>query len=320
LKKILLNALGLILTAAALYYIVDSFIAGAREAGGISNLLRFDLLLFLVSFVLMLLHLLAAAWAWQLVCALTGAAISFRQAFNVHFLAQVGKYIPGKVWGAVGKIGLSRNIGMSKTQTGHALILETLFIVSGCLLVSLPMIPLAASEVGLGGTVSVIMVVIAAAAILFTAHPGAFRRLLKLAGRIAGREIDVQDPGFINVLRLLPVYILVFMLQGVAFVYLARSFGLDLPLWPGMFILPTAVGIGFIAIFSPGGLGIREVSVVWLIAAVMPGTESGLASLVSIAARLWITLGEVIAFFVAIALWGYGFSLRAQKEKTSTDL
>ena len=319
LKKIILNTLGLLLTAAALYYIVDSFVTGAREAGGVSNLLQFDVLLFSVSFVFMMLHLLSAAWAWQLVCALTGAKITFRQAFNVHFLAQVGKYIPGKVWGAVGKIGLSRNLGMSRTQTGHALILETLFIVAGCLLISLPMIPLAAAEVGLGGTVSVIMVVATALAVMLTAHPGAFRKLLKLAGRIAGREIDIQDPGFVNVLRLLPVYILVFVLQGIAFVLMARSFGMELPIWPGTFILPTAVGIGFLAVFSPGGLGVREVSIVWLLAAVSPSVDAGLASLVSIAARLWITLGEVIAFFIAIALWGYGFSLRSGEESGTSE-
>lgn len=303
-KKVIFNILGLLLTFAAMYYIVDSFVRGADEAGGISNLLQFDVRLFILSFVLMLLHLLAAAWSWMLVCGVAGAGISFGNAFNVHFLAQVGKYVPGKVWGALGKIGLSRKIGMTRTQTGHALILESLFIVAGCLLMSLPVIPLAAGEVGLGSTVSVLMVAASAVVVIFTAHPGAFRVLLKLAGRIAGREIDIQDPGFGNVLRLLPVYILVFLTQGLAFVFLARSFGISLPFWPGMFLMPTAVGIGFLAVFSPGGLGIREISLVWLIAAVMPEVEPGLASLVSIAARLWITLGEGLAFLVALAWWG----------------
>ncbi|MFO8183857.1 MAG: lysylphosphatidylglycerol synthase domain-containing protein [Candidatus Aegiribacteria sp.] len=303
-RKTLLNILGLLLTAAALYYIVDSFLQGAHEAGGVSNLLRFDPFLFGVSFLFMLLHLLAAAWSWMLVCGAAGARIPFGQAFNVHFLAQVGKYIPGKVWGAVGKIGLSRKLGMTRTQTGHALILESLFIVAGCLLMSLPVIPLAAEEIGMGGTVSVLTVAAAAAVVLFTAHPGAFRKLLKLAGRITGRDIDIEDPGFSRVIKLLPVYVLVFLLQGVAFVFLARSFGMELPFWPGMFLLPTAVGIGFLAVFSPGGLGIREVSLVWLIAVVMPAAGPGQASLISIAARLWITLGEGMAFLIAIAWWG----------------
>lgn len=312
-KKILLHVIGLLLTAAALYYLVDSFLSGAAQAGGFSNLLTFDPLLFAVSFFLMLLHLLAAAWSWMLVCRVAGAKIPFGQAFNIHFLAQVGKYIPGKVWGAVGKIGLSRKIGMSSTETGHALILESLFIVAGCLLMSLPVIPMAAQQIGLGTTLSVIIVAASAAVVLFTAHPGAFRKLLKIVGSITGKDINIEDPGFANVLKLLPVYILVFLLQGVAFVFLARSFGMNLPFYPGAFLLPTAVGIGFLAVFSPGGLGIREISLVWLIGIVMASVEPGQASLVSIAGRLWITLGEAVAFLVAVVWWGTG-----RKEKQNS--
>ncbi|MCK4807515.1 MAG: flippase-like domain-containing protein [Candidatus Aegiribacteria sp.] len=316
-KKTLFHVIGLLLTAAALYYLIDSFLSGAAEAGGFSNLLLFDPLLFAISFLLMVLHLLAAAWSWMLVCSVAGAKISFGEAFNVHFLAQVGKYIPGKVWGAVGKIGLSRKIGMSSTKTGHALILETLFIVAGCLLMSLPVIPLAARRIGLGTTISVIIVVASVAVVLFAAHPGAFKKLLKIVGSITGKDFNIEDPGFANILKLLPVYILVFLLQGVAFVFLSRSFGMHLPFYPGAFLLPTAVGIGFLAIFSPGGLGIREISLVWLIGIVMISIEPGQASLISIAARLWITLGEALAFLIAVVWWGAG---RKEKKLISSSL
>ncbi|MCK5065448.1 MAG: flippase-like domain-containing protein [Candidatus Fermentibacteraceae bacterium] len=302
-KKIVFNIIGLILTAAALYYLVDSFLKGTAEAGGFGNLLSFNPTLFIISFVLMILHLLAAAWSWMLVCSTAGARISFRQAFNIHFLAQVGKYIPGKVWGAVGKIGLSKKIGISAVRTGHALILESLFIIAGCLLASLPVIPMAAEKIGMGTTLSVLIVLAVAGVVIFTAHPGAFRKLLKMITSVTGKDIDIQDPGFASVLKLLPVYLLVFLLQGIAFVFLARSFGMNLPFFPGAFLLPTAVGIGFLAVFSPGGLGIREISLVWLIGIVLTGGEPGQASLVSIAARLWITLGEALAFVAALILW-----------------
>ncbi len=303
-KKIIFNIVGLILTAAALYYLVDSFLKGAAEAGGFENLLSFNPILFILSFMLMILHLLAAAWSWMLVCGVAGARISFRQAFNIHFLAQVGKYIPGKVWGAVGKIGLSKKIGIPAARTSHALILESLFIIAGCLLVSLPVIPRAASRIGMGTTLSVLIVLGVAGVVIFTAHPGAFRRLLSIITSLTGKDIDIQDPGFSSVLKLLPVYLLVFLLQGIAFVFLARSFGMDLPIFPGAFLLPTAVGIGFLAVFSPGGLGIREISLVWLIGIVVTSGEPGQASLVSIAARLWITLGEALAFVAALIWWG----------------
>ena len=312
--RTLLSVIGLLLTAVALFYVGDTFVKGTSEAGGLSNLFSFDLALFSISVVLLGFHLAAAAWSWKLVCGVVGASISFREAFNVHFLAQVGKYIPGKVWGAVGKVGLSKKIGMSSLQTGHALVLESLFIISGCLLTAIPVVPMIAINLGFGSGVSILVVAAAACIIVLTAHPGAFSRLLGLISRISGKEIDLEEIGFTSVLRILPVYLLVFLLQGVAFVYLARSFGLDLPMFPGAFLLPTAVGVGFLAIFSPGGLGVREVSLVWLIGVALPLAEPAQASLVSIAARLWITLGEALAFVVAISLWGGSSALKVLRD------
>ncbi len=302
--RAVMNVLGILLTGVAVYYLVASLLRGTREAGGLEELLRFDPLLFAASFALMLLHLMAAAWSWQLVCATAGHRLTYMQAFNVHFVAQVGKYIPGKVWGAVGKVGLSRRLGMSRTQTGHALMLETLFITSGSLVVALPLVPMAAGNLGVGPAMGVAAVAGLIAVVVLTAHPGALRKVLDWMTSLTGREFDIVEPGFGRVLRLMPVYVLVFLLQGAAFVLLAWSFGLRIPLIPGVFLLPTAVAVGFLAVFAPGGLGVREVSLVWLLAAVLPQPEPGLTSLLAIASRLWITLGEAIALVMALSAMG----------------
>lgn len=309
-RRTLLTAAGLLLTGVALSYLVHTFARSAAEAGGAANLFSFDPLLFSASLAVLMLHLMTAAWTWQLVCRRAGSRLTYRQAFNVHFLAQVGKYIPGKVWGAIGKVGLSRTVGMSNLQTGHALVLEALLILSGCLIIAIPVVPLAASEIGLGTPTGIAVVAAAALAVIFTAHPGAFRKVTALARRLTGRNLDFEDTGFASVIRLLPLYVVLFLLQGVAFVLLARSFGLDLPWMPGAFLMPTAVGVGFLVLLSPGGLGVREVSLVWLIALVRPGTDPGLATLVSLAALLWVTLGETIAFVIALISWGWRKAFR----------
>ncbi len=82
------------------------------------------------------------------------------------------------------------------------------------------------------------------------------------------------------------------------------SFGLDLPFFPGVFIYPAAMGIGYLAIFAPGGLGARELTTVWLVHLVLPECEPGLAELTAIMARLWITAGEAIAFGISFPVYG----------------
>jgi hypothetical protein len=311
---------GLLLAGVALYYLTGSFVSGIREAGGLSNLLSFNPLLFAASFAAVQVHLIAAAWSWQMVCRAAGSPVSFRSAYTVHYLSQIGKYIPGKVWAAIGKVGLSRRIGMPGVNTGHALVLETIFIVAGCLLVTLPVIPSAAVTLGLGYWTGITAVVLGVGLLLLTAHPGVFSRLVRVAGRVSGRTIEHVEPGFGTVLKLLPVYLLVFLSLGFSFVLLAWSFGLELPLFPGMFIFPAAMGIGYLVIFAPGGLGVREVALVSLIKLVFPTAEPGLPELVSVASRLWITAAEGLAFLLSVFLWeGGGSILRALRRDSAPE-
>ncbi len=301
----LLNWIGLLLAAAALFYLGRSFSEGLRQES-LSDLLSFHVGLFVASFLVLMVHMLLAALSWKMVSGVVGCPVTFRQAFAIHFLTQVGKYLPGKLWAAVGKVGLTRRLGLSGVRASHAMVLESLFIVSGSLLVGLPLVPVAADRLGLGPVLSLAAVALVVLVLIMTCHPTAFQRLLRWLSRITGKELEAGDPGFLNVLKLLPVYLLVFLSQGVAFVLLAWSFGLRIPMFPGMFVFPMAMAIGFIVVFAPGGLGVREVSLTWLVglATAAGAATAGGAELVSIAARLWITLAEGVAFIAALMAWG----------------
>jgi uncharacterized membrane protein YbhN (UPF0104 family) len=306
----LTTILGILIAVVALYYLADSLVSGVRGAGSLSSLLSFDPYLFILSFLAVNLHLIAAAWSWQVVCSAAGHPISLRQAYVVHYLSQIGKYVPGKVWAAIGKVGLSRRIGMPGIYAGHALVLESIFIAAGCLLVTLPVVPAASTALGLGTWSGIGAVAAGIFLLLSLAHPRTFAFLMRLAARVTGKKIDTVRTGFGTVLRLIPVYLVVFLSLGFSFVLLAWSFGLDLPLFPGMFIFPAAMGIGYVVVFSPGGLGIREVSLVWLIELVFPAAEPGLPELLSIASRLWITFAEGLSFLLSVFLWqGSGSAL-----------
>ncbi|MBD3369171.1 hypothetical protein GF402_02260 [Candidatus Fermentibacteria bacterium] len=302
----LFNVLGVLLAAVALVYLARSFHQGLTRAGSLSALLSFKPWLFAASMALLMVHMCLAALSWMMVSGIVGCPVSYGQAFAIHFLTQVGKYVPGKVWAAVGKVGLTRTLGLSATKASHAMVLESLFIVSGSMIVALPLVPVAADHLGMGRVLSLVAVSVTAGALVLTAHPTAFRRTLRFVGRITGKTLSCEDPGFFNVVRLLPIYLLVFLTQGLAFVLLAWSFGTDLPLYPGMFVFPMAMVIGFIVVFAPGGLGVREVTLSWLVALSAPTVGPGQAELLSIAARLWITLVEALAFGIAVFLWGGG--------------
>lgn len=302
----LLTLAGFVFVAVSLYFLSASLSRGIRESGGIGNLLDFSPGLLLLSFVALELHLLACGLAWKLVAALTGGRLGLWKAYSIHFLAQVGKYIPGMVWSALGKFTLSRDSGMTGTQTGHALVLETVFIVFGCILTAMPLVPGAARAAGLDGPTAVWLAVGMGLLILSASHPAVFGLVLRLASKLTGRRIEARRAPFKEILGIIPVYVLIFVFVGTGFWLLALGFGLRLPLFPGIFLYPTAFGIGYLVVLAPGGLGVRELALVWLIRMAAPEAEPGLAELAALAGRIWITIGEAVALVISMIIYGKG--------------
>ena len=288
----------------SMWFLGSSFLTGVEEAGGIDNLLHFHVPLFISASLLMAAHLTLAGYTWTLVTGTTGGHLGFRKGFSIHFLSQVGKYVPGKVWAAMGKYTLSRDSGLSNAQTGQGLVLETVFIVLGCLITTLPLVPVAAGDAGFSVRTGMAVATGLAVILMASLHPVVFRRLSNVISKIMKSSDSPRNFSFTEMLKILFVYIAVFLTLGGSYWLMCLSFGLNLPFFPGVFIYPAAMGIGYLAIFAPGGLGARELTTVWLVHLVLPGCEPGLAELTAIVARLWITAGEAIAFGISFPVYG----------------
>jgi hypothetical protein len=279
-------------------------IRNINDAGGLNALLQFDPLLLLASFAMLQIHFLTAAWSWKRVSQVSGGRLRLRKAYAIHFVSLLGKYIPGKVWAAVGKVGLSKQAGMTTASAGRALVLETLFIVTCSLLVSLPLVPMISDKLGVDIFLGFAAVGTVISALLLTAHPGAHRKMTGLVRRITGRDLSCVDPGFSSVLRLIPVYLFVYFLLGISFHLLALSFGVHLPFWPCIALFPTSVGVGFLVLLAPAGIGVSEVTLLWLMNLIAAPGERAALPLLALASRLWLTVSELLAFTIAVSLWG----------------
>lgn len=300
----LMAVLGVAFIALSMWFLGGSLVAGVQEAGGLGNLLEFNIPLFVLSSVVLAGHLAMAGYTWDFVTRTAGGRLGFVRGFAIHFLSQVGKYVPGKVWAAMGKFSLSRNAGLTPAQTGQGLVLETVFIVIGCLLTTIPLMPVVAAEAGIGSLAGTVMAVAVALVLIASVHPFLFGRLARLAARVMKTRGELRECSYGEMLGLLPVYIGVFLLLGIAFWVLSLSFGLVMPFFPGILVYPAAMGIGYLAIFAPGGLGARELTTVWLIHLIVPGCDPGLAELTALVGRIWITIGELIAFGISFPMYG----------------
>jgi uncharacterized membrane protein YbhN (UPF0104 family) len=252
-------------------------------------------LLALASLVLLVAYLYSAALWGLMVREMGGHNLRLVSGLRVFFTANLGRYLPGKLWQIAGLAYLSRAEGVpASTATGSA-ILGQGFSLAGATLVGAGVLLEGGRGVGLGGawTVGLLLALL----LVFTV-PAFLRAFLRLWFRLARGETpkDIPlSPAF--GLRWLGLYALGWVFQGLAFWILARSLGLGLMGLEGVPAYPAAYVLGYLALFAPAGVGVREGV---LTAVLQPMLGTGALAL-AVIARLWTTAVELL---LAVSLAG----------------
>lgn len=234
---------------------------------------------------------------------LTGSRVSFRDAFTLFHLANITRYLPGRIWGVVRLLSLSRRFGLSKTAVGSSLTghvgVETALggLIALSLLFSTPMRQIATSvlETFSGQTVLLtvgVMGCLAGVVFLIPQLADRARQFLKTVVPLLG---NVRLLG-----NVLSSHCLLWLCQGFAFFLFVRSFAAVQ--WADVGVLTACFAfawvVGFLSLLTPGGLGIREGLLGVLLANYMPATQ---ATLVALLCRLWMLSAEML--LALIAFW-----------------
>ena len=244
-------------------------------------------LLALSSLVLLLAYVYSAGLWGLMVREIGGAEVGFVPSLRVFFTANLGRYVPGKLWQIAGLAFLAKGEGVSAGTATGAAILGQAFSLAGATLVGAGVLLGSGRGPSFGGGW-------AAAVLLFlllgAAAPGILKALLSLWFRLARQTVPGEfrpDPAF--GVRWMGLYAIGWVLQGLAFWILTRSLGFELTLLEGVPAYPAAYFAGYVMLFAPAGVGVREgVLVVFL----GPILGAG-AAVVAIVARLWTTVVEL---------------------------
>jgi len=252
--------------------------------------------------------------AWRIALARLGGHLSLVDAHRVWYLGNFGRYVPGKVLQLAGTAYFARAKGVSPVLAVSASLAAQLFVLGAGILVAGAAAP-SLDRPGLAAYRTVGMAAaVAFLAIVLTPLLGvAYRAGLRLIGR---SEYYTPLP-WSERLVLLVVNLGAWIVLGVGF-WLFLGGVTDLP---GDAFLP-AVGIcaagyvaGYLAVFVPGGLGVREGVYAALLSLYIPPSVS---VAVAILARLWMTACEVVAAGLLVARYGIG-DLRAAQPSTPVD-
>ena len=234
-----------------------------------------------------------------------GATLSVATGLRAYFISQFGKYVPGKVWVIVLRVGMLGNIGISRTAVGITAMYETLVAMgAGALIGALLAHQLAPAQTGLQG-MSVYWV------LPFAFAPVGLVGLNRFVNRMSRWRKGPDAPQLPRVKLHLVLLGLMqasagWLLLGVSLWMTVR--GLHGGEWPltgdGLVRLISinaiAYVIGFVAFFMPAGGGVREFALQTLLAielrATMPAGEAeGLAAVTAIMLRSIWTAAELVA-------------------------
>ena len=228
----------------------------------------------------------ARLWAW-LLTHFGGPPVRLAAATAMILVANMGRYIPGKVFQLAGLALLAKREGVSGVQAGVAAVTGQVLNLLAAALVG-GWAAYAAGSISEGIGLAAGLAVVFAVAVLVGA--GGAERVLRWLLRRGGHEADVALPGRRVLGLCLAGYIVGWAVYGLAFFWLTRGAGLDVPLATAITAFSGAYFVGYISLV-PGGIGVREAGLSLLLAPVLgPQVSLMLAGL----QRVWITVGELL--------------------------
>ncbi len=222
---------------------------------------------------------------WRRLLAGWAQRLAYVQAARVWLVSNLGKYIPGAVWSVAGFVVLAQRAGIAAWAAGASVFaVQAVAVGTGVVLV-LAFTPGAESPLRLGA---------AALAAVATIGMLTWGWAVRLAAGLLRSANPITPLPLRSVAQGSALGLLSWLLHGTAFWLLARGLGL-----PGTLSLATAIGafalgnvLGIIAIFAPGGVGVREVV---LISLLTPELGAGGAVALSVASRILLTFAEIAA-------------------------
>ena len=226
-----------------------------------------------------------------------GAPISLSQSAWMIATTQIGKYIPGKVWYMIGRVYVGTKEKIDGKSLAVSMVLETCL-----LLISSSIIFLLSTIINGNYSIIYLSICIALTILAITVlHPRILSWTTNFILRLfKKREIQI-NASYPQIIRLSVYFFGLWIAQIIGFFLLIRAiFPISIT---NIFTVSAAYTlswiVGFAVVIAPGGLGVREGMMSLLLSSILP---TPLAIAISFIARIWITVFEVVVFFIGMAI------------------
>ncbi|MDB5331660.1 MAG: hypothetical protein JWP03_2811 [Phycisphaerales bacterium] len=255
---------------------------------------------------------------WRRILLGFGHRLPIAPATRIWSSSELARYLPGVIWQVVGRAYLARPYGVSGSVCSTSQILELVLFLLANVLVALSCLLWDGTKHLHGVARGWMFCAMALVPVLFLLlHPKVFYGLVNRVMCRIGKPAVVRKLGFGILAGLLAWTVLGLVWQSLAiWVLTARPLGLQFTKWwvvAGAYSLAWCAG--FLAVWAPGGIGVRELVFVTAMRFVLPPAVRqhfddpkallGFLAFLSVLLRLWATAGELL-----LAGLAYGFDLK----------
>lgn len=267
------------------------------------HLKELDFMLLGLAFFVLFLPMFFLTYLWQAILKSMGLKLTYNETFSIYFIGNLGKYIPGKIWQFFMMAYMAKDKGLSAGKAFSAAFVGQMLSITAGILIAFVTIGFSFKKYIANPIYIVSFILFICFILTLFIKPQLVEKSGNLIAKKLGRASTLKlefNPK--KLVIFISAYSVIWVLVGVSFFIICRSLinvGLEkLPFTIGAF--SASVVIGFLTLFAPGGIGVRE----GLITILLPKgeiTTPTIASIISIIARLIFTLNEIALFGIALA-------------------
>jgi hypothetical protein len=255
-----------------------------------SSIIFYSSVLFLIS------GFIFESFSWYYILKTYGVNLTFKTTIISSGSAILGKYIPGKIWTVVGRAKIVADQTDKSLSDISFISFESqiIFLWTGLVLSLIGSIFV---NIGISYLIVVALVLVLFSTIIFSnKYKSITEKLLK---SIFKKEYEIPRIS-LNKSSVIFLNFIPWIIWAVGFFLIASSItAVSLPYSVSYsFIIASTFGI--IAIFSPGGLGVREGIMAGYLT--LCGLDLSSATTISVFSRLWFIAGEIFIFLLGMCM------------------
>ena len=265
--------------------------------------MRFDWTRILASGALVIGTYLLLVEAWRSTLRAWSESLPFADAARIWFVSNLGKYVPGRVWQIAAMGAMAQQRGVSPTAAiGSSLVVNLVSIIAGFAVIAVSAGSKLTAAVGLppaadgSRLTEVVVVAIAAVGVVALAlAPMAIPKLVALAARVTGRNLAIPRVPARAIWIAAASTVASWVLYGIAFAWFARGVSPHATgnAWSYIAVYTGSYLAGYLALFAPGGVGVREAALVLAMPRFQLASAAD-AAVIAITSRLWLTVLEIL--------------------------